>query len=188
MKSTNRGYAESIHRSLLHSLFRFCSEQGIVSWDDIVRCRIKETLDQPFWKLLELNGKYCQEYISEGVHEIESMTGITVNLSSGKWSTQVLRDCYEHLSNHPNPTRDPAFSCQLEHVVSRKFLIQKIVSNEITVDDAIDRYLIGCVVLASEHARLPHDSDSIDDPWQKYRQADPSLRVWSRSRQAWVVG
>jgi hypothetical protein len=168
-------------------MFDFCREQGVDSWDEIVRCRIKEAIDQPFWKLLELDGKYGQDYISEGVLKIEGITGEIVNRSTGKWSNKILQENYEYLSDHPNPSAHHEFKCQLEHVISRKYLIQQIIAGSISVDDAVDKYLIGCVVLASEHARLPRDLDSLGDPWLKYRQAKPCLRVWSRSMQKWVV-
>ncbi len=51
--------------------------------------RLRETIDQPLWKLLELEGKVHSEFIREGVLNIERITGERVTPSSGLITKQI---------------------------------------------------------------------------------------------------
>lgn len=48
-----------------------------------------QTIDQPLWKLLELDGRYYSEFISEGVLSIERINGERVTPSSGLIAKQI---------------------------------------------------------------------------------------------------
>lgn len=175
-----------VHIALLRNLIQFCHEQGIRDWNGVVEARLRETIDQPLWKLLELEGKYHSEFISEGVLNIEQITGERVTPSSGKWKEATLRRFFPV----NDPGRDlsslPDFRCQLEHVIPRKLLVEQLITKQISVEELVDQHLLGCVVLGSEHRRLGAEVMALDDPWHKYRNANPPVRVWSRTSSRWV--
>ena len=187
MQLTKKIRQKEVHIALLEKLVEFCHQQGIASWDDVVSARLQAAMDQPLWKLLELNGKYAQDCISEGVYLIEQATGKEVSKSTGKWPASVLHSAFPHLEDGSDPTVSRLYRCHLEHVISRKLLVSKLISSELSVSDVVNRYLLGCVILASEHLRLGLEGESIEDPWRKYREASPPVRVWHRREQAWIV-
>ncbi|MCT0230143.1 hypothetical protein KQ306_04610 [Synechococcus sp. CS-1324] len=186
MYRTNSEVVTRVHKSLLANLLSFCESHNIHDWKGIQESRIKEVFDQPLWKLLELEGKYVKDYVSEGVVSIEDNTGQPVNPNSGRWTDDDLRRAFPELANVQEPSKEKAFKCQLEHVNSRRLLVESLLLKRITLDELVEKHLIGCVVTLAEHTRLRTKHESLDDPWLKYRKADPPVRVWSRANQEWL--
>lgn len=186
MYRNNSEVVTRVHKSLLVNLLRFCESHNIHDWNGIQESRIKEVFDQPLWKLLELEGKYASDYVSEGVFRIEEKTGQLVNPSSGKWKDDDLRRTFPELASVQEPSKDKEFKCQLEHVNSRRLLVESLLLKRITLDELVEEHLMGCVVTAAEHMRLRQKYESLEDPWLKYRKADPPVRVWSRQNGEWL--
>jgi hypothetical protein len=175
----------SFHREAIEVILKFVGQYGIDSIEKLNSFKGRALLDVPLWKLLETEGKYGGRYISEGVRNLEVQLGQQVNKSYGVWPEELLR---RHLG--PSPTggwmKTPSYSCQLEHVSERAKLIDMLLREPERAQEILDQCLIGCVVLKSEHARLGSADIEPSDPWRRYRQAMPPLRVWDRQAEEWV--
>lgn len=147
--------------------------------------RGKKLLEEPLWKLIELDGKYGGAYISEGVKTLEESLGRRVSPSSGRWPESLL---VARLGPQPNGRSwrlSPDHCCQLDHVVERRWLVEALLAAPQTSGEVLG-VCLGCVVLRSEHRRLQTIPMVLRDPWQRYRTANPPLRVWSRPDERWV--
>jgi hypothetical protein len=175
----------SFHREAIEVILQFLERRGITSMEQLNSLKGRALLDVPLWKLLETEGKYGGRYISEGVRDLELNLGQRVNSSNGSWSEFLLE---QHLG--PSPAdgwrKTPEYCCQLEHVSERAKLIAVLLRDPARAQEILDQCLIGCVVLRSEHERLAGADIDPDDPWRRYRQADPPLRVWDRLTEEWV--
>ena len=77
---------------------------------------------------------------------------------------------------------------ELDHVVERAELVRELLSRPEDAAQIIEKRLVGCVVLVSEHKRLPKSRrPNFDDVWWRYREAKPRIGVWCRSTDKWIV-
>lgn len=165
----------------LKEILRFLREYGISTVEQLNVVNGKKLLEEPLWKLIEVNGKYSGPFISEGVKDTEDRLGRKVHPSSGTWPEAELQP----LLNHPtNEYSLDDYRCQLDHVCEKDKIIRLIISKPEEVDKIIDSFNIVCVVLRPEHRKLEALPFNPEDVWQRYLKA--KIRVWSRTHQEWV--
>ncbi|MDT5123379.1 MAG: hypothetical protein QOC96_2861 [Acidobacteriota bacterium] len=166
-------------------LLQFVGRYEITSIEQLNSFKGRALLDVPLWKLLETEGKYGGRYISEGVRSLELKLGQQVNKTYGSWPEDLLK---QHLGLSPvgRWMKKPEYCCQLEHVSERAKLINLLLKEPERAQEILDQCLIGCVVLKSEHERLGSADIEPHDPWRRYRQASPPLRVWDRQAEEWL--
>lgn len=184
-KSASAEALTAFHREVIDVILHFVGRRGIRSIEQLNSFKGRGLLDVPLWKLLETEGKYGGRYISEGVRNLELMLGQRVDKSYGIWPEHLLR---RHFGPPPADrwTKSPAYCCQLEHVSERSKLIDMLLREPERAQEILDQCLIGCVVLKSEHARLSSADIDPRDPWRRYRQAVPPVRVWDREAKDWI--
>lgn len=177
------------HREALRIVLSFLKARGIKTVKQLNAMKGRKLLAEPLWKLLELNGKYGGAYISEGVKLVEERLGTRVCASTGTWSSrrldQVLGPVPKDLP-WQSWCKAPEYSCNLEHVVEIRNIIDTLLTAPESLDAILDNCLLGCVVLRSEHARLGRGELDVRDPWKRYRLASPEIRVWCRDSGDWV--
>jgi len=166
----------------LKHLLAFLKSRGINSHASIAQLRATKLIEEPMWKLLEIDGKYAGNFISAGVKELSDKVGREPD-GQGKWPERLLAATLGALPPE-GWRRSLATTCRLDHVIDRRILNEWLLSDPDRVDEILRVGLIGCVVLGTEHQRLERlASVDIRDPWQKYRMA--GIRVWSRSTGDW---
>ena len=176
------------HKAALEAVVRFLQRRGIDTLEELNRYKGRKLLDVPLWKILEVRGKYGGRYISEGVRELEVRLGRQVSASSGTWSDKDLERVFRPPPEARQWSREKRYRCQLEHVNERSLLIREILRSPDRARWIVEHHLIGCVVLTPEHKRLTvvNAETRLDDPWYRYRAANPSIRVWCRDTQDWL--
>ena len=175
----------SFHREAVEVILQFVGRYGISSIELLNSFKGRKLLDEPLWKLLEIEGKYGGRYISEGVRKLELELGQQVNKLSGTWSETLL---VRHRGSAPDKGwgKTPEYCCQLEHVTERVKLIDSLLHEPERAEEILVQCLIGCVVLRAEHKRIGSADIEPSDPWRRYRQASPPIRVWDRHAEDWV--
>lgn len=184
-KRKNADAIATFHRDALKTMLRFIADREITNLDGLNAVDGRKLLDEPLWKLLETDGKYGGDLISEGVKSIEDNLRCKVRASTGTWPE---KDLQHWLGNPPDGRlwgKDDSYCCHLEHVVERAQIIQMLFSEPGRIDEILDRFLIGCVILRSEHHRLKSVAFDPHDSWNRYRKA--GIKVWSRTRNDWVI-
>jgi hypothetical protein len=177
------------HRDALRTILAFVTARGIRRVEELNAVKGKKLLEEPLWKLLELNGKYGGQYISEGVHHVEERIKRPVSASSGTWSPKLLERLLGPVPEHSGWKSwcDSAeYSCNLEHVIERRNIVAALLAQPESLDAILEGSVLGCVVLKAEHARLGRHDLDLRDPWKRYRFATPPIRVWSRDRNQWI--
>lgn len=175
----------SFHRDVLDVLLSFCARRGIKTLTQLNSFNGRALLDVPIWKLLETEGKYGGPYVSDGVHAVELELGQPPSISSGTWPEELL---VQRLGPPPSPdgwSKHPNYCCNLDHVSERANLIDALLHEPHRSREILDQCLIGCVVLRSEHRRIGSAELNPSDPWGRYRDATPTVRVWDRRTKSW---
>src|SRR6185503_7188094 len=130
------------HREALRTTLAFLSDRGIRRVDELNAVNGIKLVEESLWKLLELNGKYGGEYISEGVRTVEERLKKRVSASSGTWSS---KDLGRILGPVPADSgwkswRDSAdYSCNLEHVVEKRNMVEALLAEPGSLDALLDR-------------------------------------------------
>jgi hypothetical protein len=115
------------HREALRTILSFLKARGVKTVQRLNEMKGRKLLEEPLWKLLELNGKYGGAYISEGVKRVEERLGTRVSASSGKWPSKRLDQVLGPVpkdSQWQSWREAPEYSCNLEHVVERGKIIR----------------------------------------------------------------
>lgn len=181
-----RDVVRGVHEASLRVLLEHFAEQGLTDRRALVAHKARGYLDVALWKLAELDGKYGGDFVSEGVHALEARLGRPPARSHGMWPERLLRRSLGLPSRSPEWRTTPSYRCQLDHVLQRADLIDLLLREPARVDD-VAALVVGCVLLGEEHRRLASGPTSSEDIWRKYRDANRGpVRVWSRSRAAWV--
>lgn len=157
----------------LEATIEFCWRRGIKDAKSLSLMKSAEIIDHALWKLLELDGKYNQRFISIGVHAIEKR--FDVKLGRSGWPKPV----------NSLEVSDKSLSIQLEHVLPKKYLSELLLTGQLPVRE-IQKHLRGCVVLKAEHDKLNDVCSTIDDPWGKYLEA--GIDVYDRSEDSYLFG
>ena len=178
----------AFQKRAMKMLLEFAKQEGIQSKSDLNSKKGTIMFQQPLWQILEANSKYGGPLISEGVKDVEDRVGRLVSASSGTWSERHLVKTLGEREDGGRWSQQSDYRCQLEHVVERTHLLQWLLERPDCAIELLDSYLIGCVILKKEHARLPGSNADIasSDPWKRYRLATPQVRVWSRIEQKWI--
>jgi len=177
---------QRFHRDVLDLLLSFCASRGIKTRVQLNAFKGRALLDVPLWKLLETEGKYGGRYVSEGVHALEDKLGQPASVSYGTWPESLL---VKRIGPPPTPggwAKHPDYCCALDHVSERSKLIDALLLEPQRAREILDACLLGCVVLRSEHARIVGGALNPRDPWGRYRNATPRIRVWDRRVAAWA--
>ena len=175
----------SFQRKALEVVLALLVQHNVRTSERLNELKARKLLEEPLWKLLELQGKYGGRYISEGVRELEVALEKRVSASTGKWPERTLR---ERLRLGPAPSnqqwRDQnEYCCALEHVSERKNLVDELLLRPHAAQSIVDQHLFGCVILRCEHGFLREGKLDIDDVWVRYRGR---LRVWDRETQQYL--
>jgi hypothetical protein len=169
-------------------MLRFLMGRGINTVAQLNEAKARQMLEEPLWKILEVDGKYGGSFISEGVKAIEGRLGKRVSCSSGQWPERLLRKSFGDPPDGLSSFREsPHYKCQLEHVAERSQLVPLLLGQPGNTRQIIETHLRGCVVLKIEHQRLERATELDNDPWSRYRRATPSVGVWSRDEGRWIV-
>lgn len=185
-KTKSADQLTSFHREAIDVLLKFVKKYDINNIQELNAYKGRALLDVPLWKLLENDGKYGGRYISEGVYNLEKKLGVQVNKNYGIWNEKLLE---KHFGKPPSGTwqKNPAYCCQLDHVSERAKLIDILLKAPKKAQEILDQCLVGCVVLKSEHSRLGSADINPEDPWRRYRESFPQLRVWDRESESWLL-
>lgn len=175
----------SFHTDVLDVLLSFCASRGVRTLTQLNSFNGRALLDVPIWKLLETEGKYGGPYVSEGVLTIERKLGQPPSISSGTWPEELLVRHFGQARSPDGWSKDPDHCCNLEHVSERANLIEALLHEPHRSREILDQCLIGCVVLRGEHRRIGSAELNPSDPWRRYRDATPTVRVWDRRTANW---
>lgn len=175
---------KKFHKHILKVLVKEYLKYGLTSVPKINEVKAKKILEEPLWKTPEAPGKYKVRYISEGVLELINKLGLDIN----NFKIKTIQD---YLKNNLNYTLESGIvinsekdiKIQLEHVTPRSYLIEQIIENPNEIDNLLDNYCVGCVVLKAEHNKLSDDFKG-NDLWCRYKDAE--LRVWDKLKNEWV--
>lgn len=153
-------------KNFLKLSMKFFHEQGLERFEDLKKFDARKVLDEPLWKLPEINGKYHGRYYSRDVWERTLKENELPSKLGGRWneSRAVL---------------------VLEHVVERASLLRWLFEDTSRID-LIDQVCVGCVVSKDEDSRLPRRREV--DPnnlWQRYLEA--KIDVYDRELQRWHI-
>jgi|GEM_PF-3728535 len=183
----NSETTQQFHRQALRNTLDFLAQQGIRQSEQLKQVKGDMLLGTSLWKLLELDGKYGGDHISEGVLAVEQRLNEQVGRTYGTWSTRALKILGPAPQNLNSWSKSEDYSCNLEHVVEKRHLIAELLNRPQDIDTILNS-LIGCVVLKSEHARLKRlPTFEPQDPWKRYREASPKpIKVWSRLKKDWL--
>lgn len=163
------GYEEQISfwkASLRHNM-EFMLARGLKCYEDLGKYNARKLLDEPLWKIPEINGKYHARYFSRGAWEQTLKENRLPAKGAGKWKQSPM-------------------ALTLEHVVERKCLIEWLFE-DLNRIDIIDQVCIGCVVDSDgEDKRLP-DNFKVDTTnlWQRYLIA--KIDVYDRKLDRWHI-
>jgi len=176
---------ESFHRAALQHTLAFLRARGICTVEMLNAVDGKKLITESLYKILEApSGKYGGDFISEGVKLLEDRLGKRVGASTGRWPEASLIASLGPARDEVRWQERPEYRCEHEHVNEMGQICRLLVERPETLENVLDACLIGCVVLASEHRRLPTMPMDSADPWRRYRGV---LRVWSRVGKRWVV-
>ncbi len=184
-KAKNAEQIIFFHREILELLLKFVKKYNITNIQQLNSYKARKLFDEPLWKLLETEGKYGGRYISEGVHNLELILECTVDKNNGRWNGKLLE---KHFGNPPDGDWKKSYShcCNLDHVSERAKLISLLLQEPERAKEILDQCLVGCVVLKSEHNKLGSAIIEPKDPWRRYREAYPKIRVWDRETENWL--
>lgn len=174
----------SFHKEAIEVILKFLGKYKITNIKQLNSFKGRDLLDVPLWKLLETEGKYGGRYISEGVRNLELILGKRAN-SNGSWNEKLME---KHFGETPDGgwKKNPSFCFQLDHVSERAKLINILLQEPEKATEILEQCLIGCIVLKSEHNRLKSVEINPKDPWRRYREASPAIRVWDRETENWL--
>jgi len=175
----------AFHREVIEVFLDFVKKYNIKTIEQLNSYKGRKLLDESLWKLLENEEKYGGRYISEGVRNLEITLGKQANAKGGSWNKKLLE---KHFGETPSGgwKKDSSFCLQLDHVSERAKLINILLQEPDRANEILDQCLIGCVVLKSEHNRLSSVEINPKDPWRRYREASPPIRVWNRESEDWL--
>ncbi len=111
-----------------------------------------------------------QDVLEKHKREILSVMIWKISEANGRWNTRyfsagVLSDKDEKL--------------QHEHVVPRKFLIDRLLNNPKSYKSILSE-ITACIVTKEEHQKL----NSSNSSWGRYKQA--GIKVWDRLEEKWL--
>ena len=174
------------HKDMLRILINAYLERGVSTIDQVNALDGKSKLEDSLWKIPEAYGKSNQRYISQGIKEIRDQLddlGFTRNSKSIWTKNQIDRAL--NMENHGLPFENiDDFKFQLEHVVEKSILVPMLLNAPDEIDNIINNYNIGCLVLKSEHNDLPDRMFDINNAWVRYEVS--GLRVWDTHLKVWV--
>src|SRR5687767_6285761 len=88
---TSHDDIERFQHRALKSVLDLLASSGVDTVEKLNAVKGKQLLEVPLWKLLEVRGKYAQQYVSAGVRKLEDTCGEQVSKSRGRWPEQKLR-------------------------------------------------------------------------------------------------
>lgn len=140
--------------NLIYNL-RFFRKNGRNTIKSLNEVKLKKVLEAPLWALLEFGDKYEQPFISGSVFRHANEAKFDV---ASKGLGKILYS-------------DHNIDIELDHVVPRNFLVEKLLSREIDAKK-IESNLIACVLTRKEHSLLPRRPKdfTLADPWKYYRE------------------
>lgn len=174
------------HKEMLTILINAYLERGVNTIDKVNALNGKSKIEDSLWKIPEAYGKSNQRYISKGIKEIrENLDRLRFKRNQKTiWTTNQIKKALEML-NHGLPFENvDDFKFQLEHVVEKSTLVPMLLNAPGEIDNIIDNYNLGCLVLISEHKELP---DRLFDPqnvWVRYEVG--GVHVWDTHLEVWV--
>ena len=130
----DRKKIRDIQKRFLVNFLDFCEQNQIHDRKDVLSLKLREVLDHPLWKLLELDGKYGGRYISEGVHQLETVLGKRVSRTAGRWPKKLVKEKQKMLADMGFDEHS-SLKCQLDHVSERKQLGDALMNKMIKATD-----------------------------------------------------
>lgn len=187
MKKQSPELIIQFHKETLADLIEIYQKRGLTNVDIINSFNAKGKLEDSLWKIPEAYGKNNQRYISESVKLIRDELD-RLKIKRNKSSIWTNTDLKKGLSlNNKLPFEGiESYKVELEHVVEKQVLVPILINaksrNE--VFKIIDQYNLGCLVLESEHNKLPDKKFDAKDPWIRYKEA--KIKVWDTLLQKFV--
>jgi len=159
-------YRISFWKAALRHNMEFLLANGVKEYNDLKKLDARALLDEPLWKIPEINGKYHARYFSRSAWERTLKEEALPSRTGGKWQERRA-------------------ILTLEHVVERKPLIEWLFEDPSRID-IIDQICLGCVVDKTEDKKLPKKFKV--DPgnlWNRYLLA--KIDVYDRLLDRWHV-
>lgn len=145
---------------------KFLLDHGVTAYKDLKKFDARRIVDEPLWKIPELNGKYHGRFYSRAVWERSLQEGKLPSKSGGKWNEKRA-------------------VCMLEHVVERAPLIDWLMKDPGRID-VVDKVCIGCVVMKDESTLLADKAGvDPDNVWKRY--LDAKIDVYDRELGRWHI-